>query len=148
MRCYAFRYVLSDWKESFNSTMTTHNYSLPDDLTFTKTIVQPGQGLNTPNEGKASIAYCCSSTETRTVPLGSTCQVTLQLQFSPTDHDLDEKLYEDLLPLNEETTLCVGFYASIIANYVHKCLITMKLNEICQLSFHYPYDMTLLSIQT
>jgi tetratricopeptide (TPR) repeat protein len=46
-------------------------------------------------------------------------------------------LYNDLLPLNEEININLGFYSSIISNYVHKCLITMKENEYSKLTFNY-----------
>jgi hypothetical protein len=32
-------------------------YNLPDDLTFTKTIIKQGQGLYAPNEGIQSIKF-------------------------------------------------------------------------------------------
>lgn len=91
-------------------------YNLPDDLTFSKTIIQKGQSLSAPNEG-------------------SICKLTVK--FSPSDYSLNENLYNDLVPLNEQIQLTVGFYSTIISNYIHKCLITMKQNEISQLNFQY-----------
>ncbi|CAF1004629.1 unnamed protein product [Adineta steineri] len=90
-------------------------YNLPDDITFTKTIIERGQGLHTPNEG-------------------SNCKIIIY--FSPCDYSLNENFYTDLLPLNEEINIHLGFYSSIISNYVHKCLITMKQNEYSQLNFN------------
>ncbi|CAF1549126.1 unnamed protein product [Adineta steineri] len=90
-------------------------YNLPDDITFTKTIIERGQGLHTPNEG-------------------SNCKIIIY--FSPCDYSLNGNFYTDLLPLNEEINIHLGFYSSIISNYVHKCLITMKQNEYSQLNFN------------
>ncbi|CAF3799711.1 unnamed protein product [Rotaria sordida] len=95
-------------------------YNLPDDITFTKTIIEPGQGLYAPNEG-------------------SNCKVIIK--FSPTDYALNENLYNDLLPLNEEININLGFYSTMISNYVHKCLITMKQNELSQLNFNYSSNL-------
>ncbi|CAF3974413.1 unnamed protein product [Rotaria sp. Silwood1] len=75
-------------------------YNLPDDITFTKTIIEPGQRLYAPNEG-------------------SNCKVIIK--FLPIDYALNENLYNDLLPLNEEININVGFYSTVISNYVHKC---------------------------
>ncbi|CAF3134760.1 unnamed protein product [Rotaria socialis] len=91
-------------------------YNLPDDITFTKTIITPGHGLYAPNEG-------------------SNCKVIIK--FSPTDYVLNENKYNDLLPLNEEINIHLGFYSTVISNYVHKCLVTMKQNELSQLDFDY-----------
>ncbi|CAF5158554.1 unnamed protein product [Rotaria sp. Silwood1] len=95
-------------------------YNLPDDITFTKTIIEPGQRLYAPNEG-------------------SNCKVIIK--FLPIDYALNENLYNDLLPLNEEININVGFYSTVISNYVHKCLITMKPNELSQLNFNYSSDL-------
>ncbi|CAF1678891.1 unnamed protein product [Rotaria magnacalcarata] len=91
-------------------------YNLPGDITFTKTIITSGQGLNAPNEG-------------------SNCKVIIK--FSPADYVLNTNKYNDLLPLNEEINLHLGFYSTVISNYVHKCLVTMKQNELSQLDFDY-----------
>ncbi len=69
------------------------------------------------------------------IDLGSNCKVIIK--FSPDEYSLNENFYNDLLPLNEEINLNLGFYSTIISNYVHKCLITMKQNELSQLNFDY-----------
>ncbi|CAF0917868.1 unnamed protein product [Rotaria sp. Silwood1] len=95
-------------------------YNLPDDITFTKTIIESGQGLYAPNEG-------------------SNCKVIIK--FSPNDYVLNENLYDDLLPLNEELNINLGFYSTIISSYVHKCLITMKQNELSELNFNHSTNL-------
>jgi hypothetical protein len=59
------------------------------------------------------------------------------IKFSPSDYTLNENLYNDLLPLDEETHIELGFYSTVISNYVHKCLFTMKQNELAELKFDY-----------
>ncbi|CAF1127358.1 unnamed protein product [Adineta ricciae] len=100
-------------------------YNIPDDVIFTKTIIERGQGLYAPNEG-------------------SKCQI--KLEFCPNDYSLAEHTYVDLLPLNEEINIQLGFYSSIISNYVHKCLFTMKQNELSRITFQLPTDSTPMNI--
>ena len=68
------------------------------------------------------------------------------INFSPIDYALAENLYDDLLPFNEEINLNLGFYSTVISSYVHKCLITMKENELSQLQFDHDNQQIELSI--
>ena len=117
-------------------------YHLPDDVTFIKTIIEQGQGLYAPNEGRdRSNNFYLSIFSAN---LGSNCKIIIK--FSPANYSLTENLYNDLLPFNEEIKLNLGFYSTIIGSYVHKCLITMKQNELAQLKFHYENEEIELSI--
>lgn len=53
---------------------------------------------------------------------------------------LEGNAYHDLLPFDEEITVRLGFYSSLVGNYVHKCLLTMKPNELCTLNFEHAFD--------